>query len=348
MQGAAKIRTSAGTNNSSQGMEEYLSGATSYGVPIRLLPFSYSSQGGRPLPSLMRCPRRLVSSTFVILLGFCASISVEGAPSDSSGSYLDMASLGLLQNPSVGFLFALDPLEEAALIGGDLVLYGGSLYLQSKKPMPDKTAVDAATIPVFDRIYPSNPSATLSSVGDDLAVASVALPLSLLPGRSGEEIITLGVMDIETLGLAYSIDSLLKSAVVRYRPYAYSTSTPANFSNSDITASFPSLDATIAFSSAVFTGYVFDQFNPDSNLKTIVWASGLTVATAVSILIVASGDHFVSDVVAGSAIGAAIGFLIPFLHERFHPIKTNSNAAVSSFELVPTAGGILVRLSLKP
>lgn len=276
----------------------------------------------------MKAHTKLGRCILVILLGFFAS-----------SFHLDADSLGLF--------LALDPLEEAALIGGGLVLYGGSLFLQSRKPMPDKTAVDPAAIPFFDRIYPSNPSATLSSVGDDLALASVAMPLWLLSGRSSGEILTLGVMYVETLELAYGVDSLLKSAVVRYRPYAYSTSTPANFSNSDITASFPSSHTTLAFSAAVFTGYFFDELNPDSNLKALVWASGLGVAAAVSTLLVASGDHFISDVVAGSIIGAASGFLVPFLHERVQAIKSQSGG-VSSAELELIAGGINVRLGLRP
>lgn len=277
-------------------------------------------------------------STFAVLLVFGVLSIAEAAPGDPPDS----------PHPSQGFPFALDPLADAALIGGGLALYGGSLYLESKKPKPDKADLDASAIPFFDRIYPSNPSATLSTIGDYLAIASAGLPVVLFFGRSGSEILTLSVMYVETLGLAYGVDSLLKSAVVRYRPYAYSSSTPADFSDSEITASFPSSHATLAFSAVVFTGYVLHELNPDSNLKVWVWAAGLGVAAVVSTLRVASGDHFVSDVVAGAVVGAASGFLVPFLHERLHAIKTESSDAVSSVELSPTVGGIAVRLSLRP
>lgn len=279
-------------------------------------------------------------SASVVLFALSASTVAEGegASPGASGSML----------PSPGFVFSLDPLADAALLGGGLALYGGSLYLESRKPMPDKAAINPLSIPFFDRIYPSGPSATLSIVGDDLALASAGLPIVLLFGRSGSEMLTLGVMYLETLGLAYGLDSLLKSAVVRYRPYAYSSSTPADFSNSEITASFPSSHATLAFSAAVFTGFIFDELNPDSNMKVWVWTAGLGVAAAVSTLRVASGDHFLSDVAAGGLIGAASGFLVPLLHERIHAIRTKPTDAVSSIELAPTAGGIALRLSLRP
>jgi len=244
--------------------------------------------------------------------------------------------------PPQPFPYALDALGDGALIAGGLALYGGSLYLQTLKPSPDKAAVDPATIPFFDRAYPSAPSATLSSVGNDLALGMAALPLVLLPGRSGDEMLDIGVMYFETLELAYSVDSLLKSVVVRYRPYAYSTSTPADFSNSDIIASFPSSHATLAFSAAVFTGIVFDKLNPDSNLRPLVWAGGLGLATAASALRVMSGDHFLSDVVVGAAIGATSGFLLPYLHERSRAAAANGSAP--GFDIGPAPAGFIATL----
>jgi undecaprenyl-diphosphatase len=246
------------------------------------------------------------------------------------------------------FPFALDLLGDSATVGGGLLLFGGSLLLQHVKPKPDQSAVDSSTIPLFDRAYPSQPSSDLVVATDVFAALAAAMPLVLLPGRSSSEMLTIGVMYVEALGLAYSVDEVLKSTIVRYRPYAYSTSVPADFSNTDITASFPSSHASIAFSAAVFAGYVFDEVNPDSSLKPWVWVGGLSLATAASALIVASGDHFLSDAVAGAVIGAASGFLVPFFHERFPPIKTKSTDAVSSVALDLGAGGIGVRLSLKP
>jgi membrane-associated phospholipid phosphatase len=258
--------------------------------------------------------------------------------------FLSLASaLGAEASP-----FTLDPIGDAALIGGGLALYGGSLYLQSIKPAPSASDINPASIPFLDRAYPSNPQATLTTAGDAISIALAVLPLALLPGRQLGDILSLGVMYGETLELAYSIDSALKSTIMRYRPYAYSTTTSADFSVADIASSFPSANTSLAFSAAVFSGYVFDALYPDSSMKALVWASGLGVATAVSVLLVAGGDHFISDAVAGAAIGAASGFLVPFFHEHLHAIKTRSSDAVSSIEIEPSFGGIAARLSLRP
>ncbi len=244
--------------------------------------------------------------------------------------------------------FALDPLGDGLLAGGGLAVYGGSLYLQSIKPAPNASAVDPASIPFFDKAYPANPSSTLTSVGDYTSIAMAALPLILLPGRSGSDILTLGVMYAETLEVAYSLDSILKSTIVRYRPYAYSTSTPADFSTSYVSASFPSANSTLAFAATSFAGYAFGELYPDSKLLPWIWASGLGLSAAVSTFLVAGGNHFISDTVAGAAIGAASGILVPLLHERFAAIKTGSGCAISSLSISPGFGSLMLRLSLRP
>lgn len=61
----------------------------------------------------------------------------------------------------------------------------------------------------------------------------------------------------------------------------------------------------------------------------LVWGASLPLAAAVAYLRVAADKHWLSDVVAGSAAGAASGFLVPHLLHR-------------SARVVPTATGIAV------
>jgi membrane-associated phospholipid phosphatase len=126
----------------------------------------------------------------------------------------------------------------------------------------------------------------------------------------------------------------------RYRPYAYAAS-GADFSSADIAASFPSRHATIAFASAVFAGYAFDEINPGSAWSPLVWASGLGLATATSALRVASGDHFPSDVLAGAVLGAACGYLVPLLHKA-----TNASGGDSGLEAALSPAGFSLSLRL--
>ena len=239
------------------------------------------------------------------------------------------------------FPYSLSPVRDAAIGALGLGLYGSSLYFDSVKAAPDMSAVDSSAIPFFDRLYTTSHTAGMGTAADVLMVTTALGPATLIPGSDGRALLTMGVMYAETLGLAYAFDAGVKSLVTRYRPYAYALS-PVDFTSSDIGASFVSRHATIAFASAVFAGRVFDKVEPDSHWRTLVWASGLTLATATSVLRVTSGDHFPSDVVAGAAFGALIGYVVPLLHERR---ASGSGAGAVALNALP--GGLLVTLSLE-
>jgi membrane-associated phospholipid phosphatase len=252
---------------------------------------------------------------------------------------LAAAPIHLAADSATDFPFRLEPLKELAIGGAGLALYGSSFYFESIKAKPDPSAVNAAAIPFFDRLYTTTTSAWMETGATVLLVAAAAIPAAILPGLDSGEIFTVGAMYAETLGMAFAIDASLKSIVTRYRPYAYAAS-GVDFTSSDITASFPSSHSTLIFASAVFAGYVFDQVQPGSPWSPLVWGSGLALATATSVLLVASGDHFPSDVVAGAVFGALCGYLVPALH------KTKAAPGSPGVALSPLPDGLLLALRL--
>ena len=213
------------------------------------------------------------------------------------------------------FPYALNPAKDAAWIAGDIALFGGSLYFNGVKKTSDSPELDTSKIPFFDRTYTDKQSAALGTTADVLVIAFAALPAIALPGLDAKQILTVGTMYGESLGLAYSLSGFIQSLVVRYRPYAYSSPPPSDIGSADINSSFPSRHSTLAFTTAVFAATVFDELHPDSPYRAWLWAGGLGVATAISGIRVASGDHFLSDVAAGAALGALIGYAVPKLHE---------------------------------
>jgi membrane-associated phospholipid phosphatase len=246
-----------------------------------------------------------------------------------------------LQGPDMGFPFQLGWGTELGIGATDLGLFGVSLYLQTKKPEPNLADVDPSSIPFFDKAYATKTSSAQDLAADVLLVAAAAVPGVALPGLGRDEVLAVIAMYAETLGLAYASDSFLKSVVVRYRPYAYASPPPSDFSNADTVSSFPSRHATLAFASAVFAGYLYEELHPDSRYKGVVWATGLGIASLISVLRVTSADHFLSDVVSGAALGAAEGFLVPFLHRK-KPLGEPESAATVSLEPLP--GGFLLSL----
>ncbi len=218
------------------------------------------------------------------------------------------------------------------------------VYFQSIKASPSPSGPNANAVPFFDRLYPAGHSIPLGYVATGLVTLAILTPAAALPGMSADQALETGAMYAETLGIAVGFSLSLKSVVFRYRPYAYSAA-PAAFANPDIVNSFPSNHTTLAFASAIFAGYVFDSSHPDSPYRWAVWGAGLSLATTTAVLRVLSGDHFLSDVVAGAALGAACGFIVPRLH-TIGAGEPRPGGTGLSFELLPD--GATLKLSFAP
>ena len=54
--------------------------------------------------------------------------------------------------------------------------------------------------------------------------------------------------------------------------------------------------------------------HPDSRLAPVVWSAAALVPTYLAWQRVEAGKHYPSDVVVGTVVGAAVGYLIPTIH----------------------------------
>lgn len=239
--------------------------------------------------------------------------------------------------------FALDPIVDGTLAAATVGGYGASLWIKSIKPKPAPTTPASSAIPFFDKVYADKLDATQSTVTDVLLVTTFATPAFVLPGRNLDDLLVLGSMYLETELLAYTSSEIVKQAVVRWRPYAYGSSDVATLSDPDASSSFPSRHSTMAFAAAVFAGRVFDAYEPGSVWSPLVWGTGLSLATVTAAMRVTSGNHFVSDVVAGAVLGSSLGFLVPELHRK-RGTQTGSTAP-APLALSPLPGGLALTLS---
>ena len=125
--------------------------------------------------------------------------------------------------------------------------------------------------------------------------------------------LTYGIMYGQATGLAYGTRQILGKAITRYRPYHYldeSLDYPVN------ARSFPSGGTTIVFLPATFFSVTFSAEFPYSRWKIPVIVGSYTLAGTLAVFRMVGGDHFFTDVLAGAAIGAFSGWLIPTLHRR--------------------------------
>ncbi len=154
----------------------------------------------------------------------------------------------------------------------------------------------------------------LKSVGSGLSLASILMP-AILFATPKDEWITIGTMYAETMLMAYGLKELGKVCVNRARPYMYFSGFPQDsVDDGDWSNAFPSGHSTLAFAGASFTSYVFTEYFPDSVMKIPVIATSCTLALGTAAFRIASGNHFITDVIAGAMIGTVCGLLVPWLH----------------------------------
>lgn len=228
--------------------------------------------------------------------------------------------LGLVFFPVHGQVFKLSPVTDSALLGTGIALSGSDLILDNvlkvNRKNYDGETFDKADVNSFDRKFMNSYSKSRDRAADFLLAATLATPI-VLAKTEREEWFTCGLMYAETLLIANGIKELTKLAVSRTRPYMYydAPSFPKkDVDDGDWANSFPSGHSTMAFSAAAFTSFTFCKYFPESVLRFPVVAGSYAMACGVAALRVSSGNHFMTDVLTGAAIGTAVGFLVPWLH----------------------------------
>ncbi len=247
-------------------------------------------------------------------------------------------------------IFSLNPLHETLYYIGGLAITG-TAYIKAKVFTDsfsiDNDTQDSSDTPFFDRWLLFDYSEDIDKLSDYTQYLSIALPGVLLFTDMQETFLSILVLYGESMLYSFGVKYLFKAFISRKRPYVYREDTSSELlSDQDAINSFPSGHTTMAFTSAVFTSYVFCLSNPESKFKIPFWISTLSLAGLTGALRISSGSHFLSDVIAGAAIGSFFGFLIPYLHLNRSNDKTmrGTNNGLN-ITLLPEGFGISVNLS---
>ena len=186
---------------------------------------------------------------------------------------------------------------------------------------PNEGVCDVASVPKIDRLTLGLKSKSADRLADALLLSLVASPLvfsgldtlaaDVTAARIGDD----SAVTFQALGATYLATMILKVAVSRPRPLthdpAFDKST--RFSGSS-RLSFPSGHSAISFSAAsVLAVMLAERYGTDPGAVAGI-VGAYTAATTVAVARVLGGKHFVTDVVAGAALGTAMGLTIPLLH----------------------------------
>jgi undecaprenyl-diphosphatase len=223
--------------------------------------------------------------------------------------------------------FTIDPVADIVLSAAsagsagllELILGTGEIVPSPPALVPGTMQPDTSKLLSFDRIAVTqtiDPNAGLySNIGLAAALAFAAGDSVFSGVRDGwDAALVDAVMYAESLSITLFITDVTKIAVRRPRPIDYSN---PNLPDTNQVLSFFSGHASTTAAVAATASYLAFARSPDSPRPWITLGAGVLLTAFVSYERVRSGNHFPTDVVAGSMAGAAIGVLVPHLHH--HP-----------------------------
>ena len=216
--------------------------------------------------------------------------------------------------------FGLDPLTDSLLLGGGLLLNIGDIAIESAAEQPGGWGFDASAdlLPVnpLDRLFVLPYSEPLKSASGILTYAALLAPAVMLAAPVSEWV-TIGTMYAESVIWTWGLKELGKNLIHRNRPYMYFAGFPQDeITSGDFQQSFPSGHTSLAFTGAGFCAFVFSEYFENSPWKAPIIAASYALAIYAAGLRVASGSHFLTDVIAGAVIGTLSGYLVPWLHTQ--------------------------------
>jgi membrane-associated phospholipid phosphatase len=213
--------------------------------------------------------------------------------------------------------FRLEKTRDVVLLSSGLAAGVGSLLLlDTVDPLTTEQIADLDPDDVNDFDRDSIGPYRKVHAGDALAYLSYALPFSIfLRDDSRRDWQVIAVMWTEATMLNLGINGVVKSTVLRTRPYAYDPETSMERKTEESARlSFYSGHTASAACNSFFTARVLSEYVTGSTAKRIMWAGAAVYPALTGFLRVDSAHHFRTDIIFGYVIGGAIGYFIPQLH----------------------------------
>jgi membrane-associated phospholipid phosphatase len=219
--------------------------------------------------------------------------------------------------------FTVDPVADGVLIAGgasfagllSLVLSTGEIRPSQPGPASNLLSIDRGT--VTQTIDPN--AGTFSDIGLWTSIGFAVLDPVLSGARDGiDAFLVDGVMYAETISITEMLTDITKIAVRRPRPIDYlnCSSATATCTDTDLQLSFFSGHAATVGAIGATATYLAFVRDPRSARPWITLGAAAALTAFVGYERVRSGEHFPTDVIAGTMAGAAVGVLVPHLHRH--------------------------------
>ena len=210
---------------------------------------------------------------------------------------------------------------DAPLLAAPIVLHGAVAlgFGMGDRTHPDEgVLLDRTVVNGFDRVATYRYSEGTAKVSDWLFLGAAAGSLAgMIVQQKGEQPLLPVVLAAESFLLTSSLTNFTKELVQRPRPYRYNPDAPVHLHGDDESyLSFWSGHTANCAALTFTAASVLQRSDLSRGAKTGVWIGAATVPAVMGYLRVRSGKHFPTDVIAGYAVGAAIGWLVPYVHRK--------------------------------
>lgn len=209
---------------------------------------------------------------------------------------------------------------------GGLVALGGisaglGLYTRTKVQLlttSEIAALNNQNVNAFDRFATNNYSTSADKTSDVFWATTHALPFLFLANqKSRKDILKLGILYGEVAFITTGITLIIKSTAKRTRPFVYNSDAPLDKKlTRNARTAFLSGHTSISAANSFFAAKVFADYFPNSKWKPAIWTAAAIFPGITGYLRVRAGKHYPTDVIAGYALGAAVGILIPHWHKK--------------------------------
>ncbi|HET8934380.1 MAG TPA: phosphatase PAP2 family protein [Polyangiales bacterium] len=237
--------------------------------------------------------------------------------------------------------YQLYPVADATTIGMSALIWFVPALTLSSFVDAEGCECDPRDLNRLDRSTAGHYRPVLSALGDVSvsalgALALVAESIDVFTdhraGRPVADFFTDFAVIAEAWLVNGAINQLVKLTATRPRPLLYerALTDPAR-SNPDNYLSFYSSHASTAFAIGIAYAQTYAYRHPDSAARYWMYAAAIAAGSGIGLTRIFAGKHFPSDVLVGAAAGAAIGWLIPWLHVQAPRTRVSVTLAPSAF-----------------
>lgn len=265
-------------------------------------------------------------------------------------SLLFIATIAIGQKPVYENPYLINWKVDAPVLGGALMSYGFGLakIVSLDKPSAESVlALNPDDLKLkWNRTITGKFSHGAEVSSDVLLFASYggAASLFLTSNKVRNNILPTFVVFAEGYFYTRAITFILKSSVLRFRPFAYNDNLPFDERQTDgARTSFISGHSSTSAYMYFATAKIFADYYPNAKAKPYIWAGAASASLMTAYFRTQAGKHFVGDVAGGFAVGALFGILVPHFHKKAKEKSINRDKK-ASLRVYPAEGGMLLSL----